>query len=186
MFGFFRKTKKETPPVKLSADIEIDATAEDVFACLDPGAPNSRLARLGWTVTPSTTNPGRLFGASPDMPDVDFIFDIVEYGYPHRLGLRSSFADGQGVGALVEETSTYTLTALAEGGCRLDVEESITLETGLNGARLQQETAMLVVALHDDLARLKALLEVGEEAAETAGMLDEFFASMDESKAVNG
>lgn len=184
MFGFF--SKKETPPVELTADVEINATPQEVFTRLDPGAPDNRYLRKGWTVTLDPDNSGRLYGSDPQMPDLGFVFDIVEYGYPSRLTVRSSFADDQEVGALISGTSAYTLTALPDGGCRVEVKETAELVPGLNAARLQQETAMLVLAVHDDLARLKALIETGEEAAQTAGKLDEFFAEIQTNKAARG
>lgn len=184
MFGFF--SKKETPPVELTADVVIDATPQEVFTCLDPGAPDNRYLRKGWTVTLDPDNSGRLYGTDPQMPELGFVFDIVEYGYPSRLTVRSSFADGQDVGALISGTSAYTLTALPEGGCRVELVETAVLVPGLNAAQVQQETAMLVVAVNDDLARLKALIETGVEAAEKAGMLDEFFAEIETNRVARG
>ncbi len=184
MFRLFRK--KATPPVELTADIKIDATVQEVFACLDPGSPDNRYARRGWTVTLDPENSARLYGSDPQMPELGFVFDIARYDPPHRLTIRTSFADGQEVGALISGESAYTLSPLPDGGCRVDLIETATLVPGLSSVHLQQETAMLLVAVHDDLARLKALIETGEEAAETAGMLDELFASIEDLDVARG
>ncbi|MEL6258389.1 MAG: SRPBCC family protein [Pseudomonadota bacterium] len=178
MFNLFKA--KPTEPVILEAEIDIEANIETVFAALDPAHDQNGLVQRGWTVAPDAEDPGLLRAVDPNMPDLAFLFDVVEREAPYRLVMHTRFADGAIVGNLEEGRSAYALIDRGEAGCRVAVLEESHLAPGLGRRQREQEEAMLAVAVHDDLARLKALIEDGPEAAETAGALDDLFAALED------
>lgn len=175
MFSIFARKTKDPVTVEMVADIEIDATCQRVFASLDLRSPSNRYLARGWSLTQEGDDPGTYRGVNPQMPDLGFIFREVERQPRVAIEIASHFADGAVVGSLLEGRGRYLLTPLPEDRCMVELLECSTLRAGLTSKEIANERMMLMFAVTDDLARLKALIEHGPEAAEKAGALDEVF-----------
>jgi hypothetical protein len=182
MLGRNRKASREPVVVETAADIEIDAACEDVFAVLDLRSPKNRYLGRGWTLAPVEGEPATMLGVDPRMPDLTFHF-IEEARTPNAmLDISTHFGEGVVVGAMMHGRGRYTLTPLGDKRCRVELEEASTLVPGLGKRRLEEERTMLTLAVHDDLARLKALIEQGAPAAEKAGALDALFDALEAAR----
>lgn len=182
MLGRTRKAGREPVVVRTVSDIEIDASCEDVFAVLDMRSPKNRYLGRGWTLTPVKGEPATMLGVDPKMPDLKFHFTEEARMPGAMLDISTHFGDGVVVGAMMHGRGRYTLTPLGDRRCRVELEEASTLVPGLGKRQLQQERAMLTLAVNDDLARLKALIEQGAPAAEKAGALDALFEALENAR----
>lgn len=166
--------KKSSEPIKISAEIEIEASCAAVYAALDLRCPDNRYLRRGFTLTPHKVVPGDFVMTMPNLPHL--IFNMHEHlAKPYeRYDIHCHFPTGKPVGILTGDHSSYRLTPLPNGYCHLICHVAFhTIPLSKKG--VEKHAAMLFVSLNDDLARLKAMVEEGAEAAETAGALDAFF-----------
>src|SRR5262245_56103508 len=132
MFGLQRKASREPVVVETAADIEIDASCEDVFAALDLRSPKNRYLGRGWRLSPVEGEPATTLGIDPQMPGLRFHF-IEEGRTPGAmLDYTTRFGDGAVIGSMLQGRGRYTLTALEGGRCRVELEEASTLVPGLS------------------------------------------------------
>ncbi len=183
MFGLFARRTKEPTQVEMVCEVEIEASPAEVFAALDLRSETNRYRARGWTVDALEGRPGTFRAIDPNMPDLEFFFTEEARQPRVSLDLTSRFAEGVEVGSLLGGRSKYLLTPLGEGRCGVELQEAATLCAGLTKQRLCEERTMLMLAVNDDLARLKAFVEDGPEAAAKAGALDGLFAALDEAAA---
>ena len=181
MFGLNRKTSREPVVVETVSDIEIDASCADVFAVLDLLSPKNRYLGRGWTLSQVEGEPATMLGVDPKMPDLKFHFTEEARTPGAMLDITTRFGDGVVVGSMMHGRGCYRLTPLEGGRCLVELKEASTLVPGLGKRRLEEERMMLTLAVHDDLARLKALIEQGAPAAEKAGALDALFDALEAS-----
>ncbi len=182
MLGLF-KSKIDTP-IQLTAEVDINAPAAEVFACLDMFEAENRYTLQGMTVTRDTSQERAILLEDPRVPDM--VFNMVETRRkPGRvIEICTVMPKGEAAGNMVWGVSAYTVEPLDEETCRVSTENGFQMHP-LTEKEWANETAMLSIAVHDDLSRLKALIEEGPDAADHAGALDEFFEMLEELPCAN-
>lgn len=167
-------SKKSSDPIEISAEVEIEASCAAVYAALDLRSPDNRYLRRGFSLTPNKDVPGDFVMTMPNLPDLVFYMHEHIARPEKRYDIHCRFPVGKPVGILTGDDSSYHLTPLPGGHCRLVCH--VTFHTiPLSKKAFENEAVMLLVSVNDDLARLKAMTEEGAEAAEKAGALDAFF-----------
>ena len=172
MFGLFKKSP--TPPVTISADIEINASVEDVFSSVELSNPNSYHAAAGLNIEPAENTTNMFLGKHDDLPGVQFRFRETANEPHYRYVIESDFGEDQSFGALISDTSEFRLVSMGGNRCRVELILEARLRDGIRGRRLQHEQDVLMLSVHNDLSRLKAMAEDGIEAAQSAGFEDQF------------
>ncbi len=166
-------SRRKAKPFKFEAKVFISAPAEQVYGALNLRSPNNRYVRRGMSLTPQEGSDDTFVVTDDDMPGFTFFFTEV-LAVPHsRYSLTTRFPEGQVAGAVTGDDSDYTLTPAGEGRCQVTYKGALHLVPMTKKERRKEE-AMLLLSINDDLARLKALIEEGSEAAAKAGALDEF------------
>jgi hypothetical protein len=183
MFGLFRR--REEAPIEIEADMDIGQPVETVYAMLDMASACNVMRERGHTVTTDREIAGRFYADDPGDASLGYVIDVEEAVSPRRYVIRMSFAGGRAVGVLLGDRSVYTLTpanalpdepddggaqeeARNSGGCRVNLQSTFTVVPGLSRSKLRQHQAMLMVAVWNDLMRLKIHAEQGAEAAKRA------------------
>ena len=158
--------------IEFEAEIDIDAAVEAVFEALSFRAANNRYARRGMSLTAIAGQDGQFELINPAMPDLAFLLSELRVEAPHLYHVKTEFPGGQPLGVLLGEESIYKIDAAPNGGARL--RSHVRFRTiHMTDEQREDELPMLVISVNDDLARLKALIEEGAEAAEHAGAMDE-------------
>lgn len=170
--------RRRNAPVEIMADVEIGGSLRDLFAAIDPASPDNRYVRCGQRLEPDTTDPDRFSLSDPRLPGHPVLLTVTERQPGRGLTIRSDFPEGQDVGALRRSMTAYGVEMRGEERCRVMAAFIFELFP-LTRREREQEVGLLQFAVHDDLARLKALIEEGPEAAASAGALDGLFRSFE-------
>lgn len=175
--------KTEDPNIiELEGDVEVLASAEQVYQTLNLRSPQNRYVRRNMSLTPVTGTTDQFDMVMPNLPDM--VFHLKELrAEPHRqYELRCDFPGGEPIGILLGDQSLYTIETLEPNKTRLHCHAKFRT-VPIDPKYYDDEFAMLVISLNDDLARLKALIEEGAAAAEKAGALDDILDFIDNVKA---
>jgi len=165
--------QKSTKPIELSADIEIEASCTDVYAALNLRSAVNRYIRRGYALTPLEAD-GQYNLVMPHLSDLVITLTEEKAVTDSQYDIRCAFPPGEPVGILTGDYSAYRLTPLTENRCHLAYDVAFhTIPLSEN--EVEEHAAMLFISVHDDLARLKVMIEDSVEQAEKAGALDAFF-----------
>jgi len=169
---------KSTSSIELSFEVDIEADCAAVYDTLNLHSPRNRYLRRGFTLTPQNGPENHVLMKMPNLPKLDFFMSEHNAIPNKRYDIHCDFPPGKPVGILNGDHSSYRLTPLPGHHCRLKcIVEFQTIP--LSKKAVQKHSASLIVSLHDDLARLKVLVEDGVKAAEKAGALDEYFDALE-------
>ena len=170
---------KTTEQIEFVAEIEINASAETIFEALNFRSPNNRYWRRNMEIHPVAGTTDKFDLCDPRVPDMVFRLTEVYAAAPLRYDVRTEFPGGEPLGVLLGDESFYEIQPLSDGRCLLSSD--VRFETiPMDKEQRDEEFPMLVIAVNDDLARLKALIEEGAEQADKAGALDEVFEFIEE------
>jgi hypothetical protein len=162
MFGLFKPKLAPVGPHPFEIEGEIAASAAEVFALIDYADPRNALKARGATITP-VEGPGQRFLMKlPQVPDLDFHIDVIESEAPNHYAY--AILIDPLVGRMAASTESYTLWDVPGGGCRVRLENAVTFQDGLLEKHIQEEFAMVTMALLKSMAKLKLQAEQGVEA----------------------
>jgi hypothetical protein len=162
MFGLFKPKLAPVGPHSFTAEVDIAATAADVFALIDFADPRNAMKARGGTVEP-VDGPGRRFLMKvPQVDDLDFHIDVIESEAPNHYAY--AIVIDPLVGLMASATESYTVWDVPGGGCRLRLETAVTFQDGLRMKDVVEEFARVTVAGHNSVAKLKIQAEHGVEA----------------------
>jgi hypothetical protein len=162
MFGLFKPKLAPVGPHPFEIEGEIAASAAEVFALIDYADPSNALKARGATITP-VEGPGQRFLMKlPQVPDLDFHIDVIESEAPNHYAY--AILIDPLVGRMAASTESYTLWDVPGGGCRVRLENAVTFQDGLLEKHIQEEFAMVTMALLKSMAKLKLQAEQGVEA----------------------
>lgn len=158
--------------VGFTAQITILAPCIRVYQALDLASPLNRYRVRGMGLSPGKAGPSHYELINPQLPDLKFFMQEIEADRPSLYHIRTRFPVDQPVGILKGDETAYRLTAVDDESCRLTAN-GLFFTIPLYEEELEMEAEMLKASVHDDLVRLKALIEEGIKAADSAGTLDE-------------
>jgi hypothetical protein len=165
---FFRPTRDLSTgeaAVRQTARIRIKATADAVYALLDPAAAHNRWVLRKEQLTPVGVT-GRDFRLeSPKAPGVSFLIEVKKAAAPFRIVQRCSSADGGVMGAARGSTSVYELKD-ADGACETTLTETTEFVVGLPPFLFGFHALLMRFSMRMDLLRLKYEAETGRDADE--------------------
>lgn len=171
-------SRKSTTSIELSYEVDIEASCAAVYDMLNLHSPRNRYIQRGFTLTPQKRRKNHFMMKIPSLPKVEFLMSEHAAIPGERYDIHCDFPPDKPIGILRSDHSSYRLTPLAENHCRLTCHVDYqTIPLSKKG--VDKHSAMLIISLHDDLARLKAIIEEGVKAAEKAGALDEFLEALE-------
>ncbi|MEM6666825.1 MAG: SRPBCC family protein [Pseudomonadota bacterium] len=162
MFGLGRKPKNE--PIVVEVDIDIEASADDVFDLLDLASPKCALRERGMDFGEAPELKNRYSATMADMPGMVFHFEVQEREKPSRYVFASWFDSDEPLGALEQGHSVYVIRAYDNGHCSVELTETATLTPGLSQGERASEDAMIRLSVVQDLMKLKLHAEGGADA----------------------
>ena len=157
MFGLFKPKMAPEGPVEIEMDIEIERSAEDVYALVDFGDPRNHKAAVG-TIT--RTGPQGFDMVLDMLPDLTF--PIVELeAVPHRTYTIESVLP-EGLGRLLKTVERCDIEPLGPDRCKVSTNTLATFAP-MKLRDFQGEVAMIAMACNNSLAKLKIHAEEGVE-----------------------
>lgn len=162
MFGLFKPKLAPVGPHTFEVEGEIAASAADVFALLDFADPRNALRARGAKVEAVEGDGLRFVMTLPQVPDLDFHIDVIEAEAPNHYAY--AIVIDPLVGRMAASTESYTVWDVPGGGCRVRLENAVTFQEGLLEKHIQEEFALVTMALLKTVAKLKLQAEQGVEA----------------------
>lgn len=162
MFGLFKPKLAPVGPHTFEVEGEIAASAADVFALLDFADPRNALRARGAKVEAVEGDGPRFVMTLPQVPDLDFHIDVIEAEAPNHYAY--AIVIDPLVGRMAASTESYTVWDVPDGGCRVRLENAVTFQEGLLEKHIQEEFALVTMALLKTVAKLKLQAEQGVEA----------------------
>lgn len=168
MFGLFKR--RDAAPLQVEADMDIDRPVEAVYALLDMASPTNAMRERGHEVLADPDVAGRFHADEPSDASIGYVINVEEAQPPHRYVTRLSFAGGRAVGVVLRDRSVYSLMPddKGGGGCRVILESEFEILPGISQRKQREHQGMLVMAVWNDLLRLKIHAEQGAAAAKAA------------------
>jgi hypothetical protein len=162
MFGLFKPKLAPVGPHTFEIEGEIEAGAADVYALIDYVDPRNAMKARGARIEAVEGNGRRFLMKLPQVPDLDFHIDVIEAEAPNHYAY--AIVIDPLVGRMAASTESYTVWDLPSGGCRVRLENAVTFQEGLREKDVQEEFAMVTMALLKSMAKLKLQAEQGVEA----------------------
>ena len=163
MFGLFKPKLAPEGPVEITADIEIERPASEVYPLLDWADERNAKRALGSTITPVEGQADVWHMTWPPMPELNFEFTVTE-AIPH-----TAYAFGCSItpraGKLAHSHESYRFEDIGEGHCILHLTETAQFINGLTEKQYAREVAMMAKACQQALIKLKIHAEHGPEVA---------------------
>jgi uncharacterized protein YndB with AHSA1/START domain len=159
VFGLLKK-KTQNDPLEQTHEIDIEAPAADVFRLLDFSAPQHHMRHRGVRVEAVSGQADQFVGRDPSAPDWVFQFKVLECRPQESITFVSRI-EGDFPGGLEEARSAYRITPKGDNACQLDVRETSIFKDGLSRRQRQEEEALMQLAFHNDLYKLKDEAEQG-------------------------
>lgn len=157
MFGLFKPTMAPEGPVEIELSMEIERSAESVYAMIDFGDPRNYKAEVG-TIT--RTGPKSFDMVLDMLPDLTF--PIVELeAVPHRVYEIESVLP-EGLGRLHKTVERAEIEPLGPDRCKLTAITFAHFHP-MKLRYFQGEVAMIATACNNSLAKLKIHAEQGVE-----------------------
>lgn len=166
MFGLLKPKPVPEGPIEFAGEVVVERAAEQVYALLDWGDPRNAMRTRGNHVTPVEVEAGRYRMIMAAIPD--HVFDIsVTEAEPHA-GYAFAIMASPRLGRVVTSHERYGLEPLGAAACRLTLLNTVIFVDGMRPTELREEVAMMTVASHNALAKLKLQAERGIEAVKAA------------------
>jgi hypothetical protein len=164
MFGLFkRKTAAAVGPFEFNFEIEIAASAEEVYALVDWSDPRNAQLTRGNKVEPVADKPDRFRLELRQVPGHVFEMTVTEAD-----GSRYAFETEITplIGKLVQSCEAYSIEPLDAHSCRVEQVVSASFAGGMAVEALAGEVMMMASACDSGLKKLKLQAEEGVEAVE--------------------
>lgn len=158
--------------VGFTAEIEISASCARVYQALSLASPLNRYRVRGMTLSPLRPGERRYELINSDLPDIKFFMEEIEADAPTFYRIKTTFPEDQPVGILKGDETSYRLRDNGKDHCRLQAA-GLFFTVPLYEEEVEMDAEMLRASVHDDLVRIKALIEEGVVAANSAGTLDD-------------
>ncbi len=164
MLGFLKRKPDPAPegPMQFDVAVEIEKPAADVYALLDWADPRNAKRELGHRIEPLDGEPKRFRLIMTEMPehrfDMTMLSEVPGQAYAFVTDIQPP------VGRLESDEEHYSLEPLGEGRCKLKLTTIAVFRSGLNMREFEQELAMMTMACHRALIKLKLHAEQGLEA----------------------
>ena len=162
MFGLFKPKLAPVGPHPFEIEGDIAASAADVFGLIDYADPRNALRARGATITPVEGGGQRFMMKLPQVPDLDFHIDVIESEAPNHYAF--AIVIDPLVGRMAASTESFTIWDVPGGGCRVRLENAVTFQDGFREKHVQEEFAMVTMALVNSMRKLKLQAEQGVEA----------------------
>ena len=167
MFGMFkRKDPVAVPdePIELKVAIEIERSAEEVYALLDFSDERHQLRARGNEIREIGTDPLEYRLWYDLAPDLNFLFTVTAAD-PGRAYAYSATSVPP-VGLRLGSHEAYALEPLSGASCKLTFVNTVFHAPGLTQGQLADEVAKSTMAAANSLTKLKIQAEMGVEAVE--------------------
>lgn len=167
MFGLFkRKDSVLVPdePIELKVAIEIERSAEDVYALVDFADERHQLRARGNEIREIGRDPLEYRLWYDRAPDLNFLFTVTAaepgraYAYSATIVPSIGFRLGSHEG--------YSIELLSESSCRVTFVNTVIHAPGLTRDQLADEVAKSTMAVANSLTKLKIQAEMGVEAVD--------------------
>jgi hypothetical protein len=162
LFDFLKLHRLPEGPYEFVGAVEIDRSAAEVFPLLDLTDARRAKRQLGERVDEVEGTPGAYRMVIGEVPDLLFELTLTDHVAGAWIGFNCTITPR--VGRLAVSHELYTLEELGPDACLLKLVNTVTFADKLRPAALQDETAMMTVAVHNALAKLKLHAEGGVEA----------------------
>lgn len=159
MLGLFKPRMAPECPVEVELDIEIERPADEVYALVDFGDPRHHKAAVG---TIKRTGP-RTFAMVLDLlPGVTFPITELEARRGRTYTIESILPEALG-GRLHKTIERIDIAPLGPESCKVTATTLATFAP-MKRKHFEGEVAMIAMACHNSLAKLKIHAEQGVEA----------------------
>lgn len=165
MFGMFKRKRADLAPdepIRIEATIEIDRSAQDVYALLDFADPRNQTVARGNVVKPIGDDPAAFRLWYDLAPDLNFLFTVTEAIPARRYAYSGVIVPP--VGRRTGSHEDYTLEPLVESRCAVTFVNTIRHQPGLTHDELAEEVRLSSLAAANGLTKLKLLAEHGVKA----------------------
>ena len=157
MFGLFKPKMAPEGPVEIEMSVEIERSAQDVYAMIDFGDPRNYKAEVG-TIT--RTGPNSFDMVLDMLPDLTFPL-VERAAEPHRVYEIESVLP-EGLGRLHKTIERTTIEPLGPGRCKVTANTQATFHP-MKLKYFQHEIAMIATACNNSIEKLKIHAEHGVE-----------------------
>mgnify|MGYP001263061169 CR=1 FL=1 len=156
MFGLFKPKMAPEGPVEIEMDMEIERSAEDIYAMVDFGDPRHHKAAVG-TITRTGD---KTFQLVVDMlPDI--VFPIVELeAVPHSSYIIESVLPDDLDGRLHKTVESIAIEPLEPDRCKVTAS-TLAYFHPMKLKHFDMEVAMITMACNNSLVKLKIHAEEG-------------------------
>jgi len=159
MFGLFKPRLAPVGPYDFTAQTDFAASAAEVYALIDFADPRHHRRARGATVTGGGD---RFEMVIPQLPDCTFYIEVTEAEAPNHYAYV--VVSDPLMGRMASTKEAYTVWDLPGGGCTVRMDIAATLQDGVRAKHLVDEIAMMTIACHNTLAKLKLQVEQGVDA----------------------
>lgn len=163
MFGLFKPKLAPDGPVEIGADVEIDKSADEVFALIDWADPRNAKRATGNDVRQVEGKPDQFEMVMPFMDDLVFKFLVTE-NEPGRKYAFGCIIDPP-MGNLETSHETYEFEPLGEDKCHVSLVTEVKFVDGLREKEFTCEVAAMAASVQSALQKLKLQAEHGAEVA---------------------
>lgn len=163
MFGLFKPKLAPEGPVEFTFDVEINKSAEEMYALVDWEDPRNAKRATGCEVSQVQGTDDQYLLVIPSMPDLTFRF-LVTAAEPARKYAFGCVIEPQ-FGNLAHNHETYEIEPLSENSCRLTLVTETTFVDGLREKDFVREIAAMTASVQSSLQKLKIQAEHGADVA---------------------
>ena len=153
MFGLFSRKKNE--PLELEGTATIHAPAVLIFSLVDFASPANRLAARGFRFSEKATKLGRFAATDPNLPGVEFEFDVDAHDDGKVYGYFSRIIADPPFGGFERNREEYHIEALDDRNARVTLKTKNWFRAGIKGRQRRNEEALMTQAVAQDLMKLK-------------------------------
>ena len=166
MFHWLRPKFGPEGPIEFRCEVVIDKPAEKVYALLDWSDPRNAKRELGNEIAAIAGAPECFRMTMPAL--AGHVFDMrVTQAVPPSV-YAFAIAITPMVGRLAFSHEEYGVEPLEADTCRLTLVNTVTFASGLRMDEFRHEVAIMTIASHNALAKIKIHAEQGIEAVKVA------------------
>ena len=167
MFGLFKRegaTLAPDEPIELKTVVEIDRSADEVYALLDWSDERNQLRARGNLVRQEGTAPDVFRLWYDRAPNLNFLFTVTDARPGEAYAFHGDIIPA--VGRRIGNHESYAIERLDEGHCKVTFVNTIRHIPGLTHEELNEEIAKSSLAAANGLTKLKLQAELGVAAVE--------------------
>jgi hypothetical protein len=165
MFGLFKRGKPELlpdEPIELKVAIEIENSADAVYALLDWGDERNQMRARGNIVRRESEQPEVYRLWYDRAPELNFLMTVTDAVPGRHYAFLADIVPL--VGLRIGSHENYMIQPLGDDRCRVTFVNTVHHQPGLNQAQLAQEISMSTMAAATGMTKLKLQAERGAEA----------------------